>query len=215
MQNSVSMGRAQALAPNFAGIPGEMSFYRQWIVWRMEDKGRSKLDKVPYSPFGGLASVTDASTWGSLDDARSAYQTGNFTGIGFVLTLDDPYAFIDLDDCNGALDCAERQDTIFNNTQSYAERSPSGTGLHIIVKGRVERGRKRAKVELYSDARYMTVTGHVYRDAPIADEGNFVQWLWHEMGGAAGSEPPLDSPQKADDAAVIASGLIPTFGARA
>jgi putative DNA primase/helicase len=42
---------------------------------------------------------------------------------------------------------------------SYAEVSPSGKGVHVIVKGKVAQGRRRNKIEVYSSSRYMTMTG--------------------------------------------------------
>ena len=79
-------------------------------------------------------------------------------GIGFVLTDYDPFTFIDLDDTKATpKQCGTSK--IFNEFESYAERSPSGNGLHIIVKGKLQSGRRRSFVEIYSSARYMTMTG--------------------------------------------------------
>lgn len=171
---------------SFGNIPSEMHFFRQWIVWRFEDKGGKKPDKVPYSPlFNGHAAVDAPGTWGAYDDAVRRYEAGGMDGIGFVLTEDDPYCFIDLDDADGHQETFDRQKRILDMCPGYAELSPSGTGLHIITKAAIERGRKRSKIEVYSNARYMTMTGNVYRDAPIVDAQEFVSMLWHEMGGPA------------------------------
>lgn len=68
---------------------------------------------------------------------------------------------------NGDSSIVSAQTEIFNNFQSYAEISPSGQGLHIIVIGDVPRGRRRNKIEVYSKGRYFNMTGNVYRKSPI------------------------------------------------
>lgn len=194
----------------FETIPSEMKFYRQWVVWRLEDQGGPKPTKVPYCPhvIGAKAAIDKPGTWGSFEDAMRAFDTGNFSGIGFVLTEDDPYAFIDLDDTKGDQEAFARQQRIFSEFPSYAERSPSGTGLHIICKGKVDRGRKRASIEVYSSLRYMTMTGDVYRDAPIVDCQETLTLLWHQMGGPATiHQYGGNAEQKEDDGTIIGRAL--------
>ena len=108
--------------------------------------------------------------------------SGWYAGIGFVLTENDPYSFIDLDDTKGDQTALDRQIKIFNEFNSYAERSPSGSGLHIIVKGAIPSGRRRSFIEVYSSLRYMTMTGDIYRNAPINDCNELLNVLWGQMG---------------------------------
>lgn len=167
----------------YLNVPQEMRLFQQWCVWRYEDTEGPKPTKVPYSPrTGRLASVTDASTWSTFDEALHAVKTTNwYNGIGFVLSENDPYSFIDLDDTKGDLTALDRQLKVYNEFQSYAERSPSGKGLHIIVRGKVPTGRRRSFIEVYSKERYMTMTGDVYRDAPISDHNDLINALWSQM----------------------------------
>lgn len=171
----------------FQNIPQEMRNYAQFVVWRYEDVDSNKPTKVPYSPkLGTLASVTDPSTWGSFDDAMQALSKSNwFSGIGFVLTENDPYAFIDLDDTKGDQSATDKQLRIYQEFDSYAEKSPSGKGLHIIVKGKLESGRRRSNIEIYSSQRYMTMTGDVYRNKPIVDYNELLNVLWGQMGNGS------------------------------
>ena len=58
---------------------------------------------------------------------------------------------------------------------SYSESSPSGTGVHIIVRAVLPAGGKRAKhkglnVELYDRGRYFTKTGWVLGNVPTTIE---------------------------------------------
>lgn len=169
----------------FQNIPQELQSLRQWVCWRLEDDGSSKPTKVPYCPHTGeLASVSDPKTWDTFAHAIAALQqqTWKYSGIGFVFTADDPYAFIDLDDPQGDQETLNRQVKIFNEFQSYSELSPSGKGLHIIVKGAIPSGRKRSKIEIYSSGRYATFTGNVHLNRPIEDRQSLLMLLYTQMG---------------------------------
>ena len=190
-------------------IPDELKALNQWVVWRYEDRGGPKPTKVPYSPHGPkAASVIVPETWGSFEQAVSARDFGRLDGIGFVLTPNDPYCFIDLDAPKGndaeQQKAWRRQVKIFEAFDSYSERSPSGEGLHIIVKASVIEGRRRGDVELYSHGRYMTMTGDVHRNVPIAERQELVDILWAELGQdrspIMGAKNKLDfAPSGTDD----------------
>lgn len=168
---------------DFDNIPLEMRSYRQWLVWRYEDLESAKPTKVPYSAITGkLASVVDNSDWASYDQAVAAMSTDWYNGIGFVLADSDPYCIIDLDDTNGNQIDFDRQQEVYNEFQTYAELSPSGKGLHIILKGSLQSGRKRSHIEIYSSQRYMTMTGNVYRNLPINNQNEAANILWERLG---------------------------------
>lgn len=97
---------------------------------------------------GRLASVSDPSTWGTPDQVFAAVCAGIGVGGGFVLTDDDPFAFIDLDVKPGEHPTEEQKAILAYLAPSYAEWSPSGRGLHIIDKGSVPSGRRRGNIEL-------------------------------------------------------------------
>ena len=165
-------------------VPADMREYAQWVVWRYEDRDSNKPTKVPYDPkTGRLASVADASTWGTFEQAMHALSSDKWAGAGFVFDENDPFAGVDLDDTEGDEAALRVQLKIYQKFASYAERSPSGKGLHIIVRGHVHSGRRRGKIELYSSGRFFTMTGDVYNDAPIAERQTLVSTLWHELGG--------------------------------
>ena len=167
---------------DFDNIPEELRRFRQWVMWRYEDTDSHKPTKVPYSTSGTLAKVNDAATWNTYDECLQALASGQWSGIGFVLTDDDPFAFIDLDDTNVDQAALDRQVKIFNEFDSYSERSPSGRGLHIIVKGSIPSGRRRSFIEIYSSRRFMTMTGDVYRNSPIVDRNELLNSLWGQIG---------------------------------
>ena len=146
----------------FENIPEELRRRPQWLVWKLEERD-SKPTKIPYIAGGvGKASSTDSETWRSFDEAVVALKTGRYDGIGFVFSTGDPYAGIDLDDCrnpeSGELEVWAAKTV--QDLDGYAEVSPSGTGVHIIVRGKAP-NKKRGKVEAYSSERYFTITGQV------------------------------------------------------
>jgi hypothetical protein len=163
----------------YNNIPEELRFYPQWCLWRYEDRNSEKPTKVPYHPSGQLCSVTDPATWSTFDQALIC--VGNYDGMGFVLSDNDPFCFIDLDHTTDQKNI-DRQLQIYETFKSYSEVSPSGNGLHIIVKASVNSGRKRSFVELYSNKRYMTVTGNVYGNLSINNYQEQVTSLWQQMG---------------------------------
>lgn len=204
---------------NFSRIPSELKFRPQWVVWRLIHKeGAPKPTKVPYSPkwTNTPASVNNPASWGTFDDAIAAYEGGTYDGLGFVLTYDDPYTFVDLDDAKGDAAIFDRQQRVFTELPSYAERSPSGTGLHIICKGRVgPPGRKRAQIEVYSGERFMTMTGDVYRDAPIVDCQEKLSILYDQMGGPAAIYTyGADQMQREDDGVIVGRGMDAANGTK-
>ncbi len=166
----------------FRNIPDEIKIYQQFVMWRYEDKNAKKPTKVPYSArTGKLASVTDYVTWSTFEECLNCLNSNLYDGIGFVLTENDPYTVIDLDDTKGDTASLDRQMHIFSEFESYAERSISGTGLHIWIKGSVPSGRRRSCIEVYSSQRYMVMTGDVYRKLPIKDYNGALYALWEQM----------------------------------
>lgn len=177
----------------FEAIPLEMRTYRQWVCWRYEERDGAET-KVPYNPLTGRrASHSDPATWASFDEAVAALATGWYSGIGFVLTEADPFCILDMDDpykleADGSPkypnpeEIAAKQVEIFNMfPNTYAERSPSKRGLHIIAYGAVPSGRKRAAVEIYPHTRFMTMTGDVFVNAPIRNCDAELNSLWAAM----------------------------------
>lgn len=151
-----------------ANIPDELKARPQWVVWR-EEKRQGKLTKVPYSPKSGYKAKSDThATWSSWEAAVSAYQDGhNYAGIGYVFTDDDNMTGIDLDKCGDGKQFEPWALDIVEEMASYTEKSPSGRGLHIIVKGKLPPdGRRKGKVEMYDQLRYFTMTGDVLPSTP-------------------------------------------------
>ncbi len=157
---SVHHAEARHTEELLKNVPEPMRQYDHWVVWKLEERD-GDLTKVPYIAGGvGKAKATDSRTWRTFEEAVRALETGRFDGIGFVLSSGDPFAGVDLDKCRcpqtGELEGWAAE--IIAALGGYAEASPSGTGVHVIVKGKAP-NRKRGKVEAYSEKRFFTVTG--------------------------------------------------------
>jgi putative DNA primase/helicase len=143
------------------GVHEELKSFDHWVMWKAVPRPDGKLDKVPYdAKTGAHASTTDSRTWATFGDAAAAYQTGGYDGLGFVFSSADPFTGIDLDGVRDP-ESGELEDwarTAVDRFDGYAEISPSGEGVHIYVKGRVA-SRKNSAIEVYSAARFFTVTG--------------------------------------------------------
>ena len=126
------------------------------------------VHKRPVTVDGKQSSVTDPATWSSFDDA-TASKVGD--GIGFV--LGEGIGCIDLDDCflpDGSLTVGA-QKVLRLAGKTWVEVSPSGRGLHVWGHLPEGPGRVRVfegqKVETYSRARYMTITGDLWGGTPL------------------------------------------------
>lgn len=164
----------------FQNIPDELKQLNQWCLWRYEETQNGKPTKVPYTIRNSHASTMDSSTWCSFNDAVANVNLG-YSGIGFIFSDSDCYAGIDLDEAKDVLSAA-RQQRVFEEFNSYSERSPSGKGLHIIIKASVPQGRKRSDIELYSSGRFFTFTGNVFNNAAIEERQELATSLWEQLG---------------------------------
>ena len=153
--------------------PSELQKYVQWVLWRLESRNKDKQTKVPYSIRGTNASSTNKHTWASFEAVCEALEAtrgrdSGYSGIGFVLTREDPFVGVDLDHCikNGTIE--EWAQAIVDKLNSYTEITPSGEGLRIFIKGELPpQGRKRGNFEVYAHSRFLTITGNHLEGTPL------------------------------------------------
>jgi putative DNA primase/helicase len=164
---------AHLLSERFhSGVLSELQPLNQWVVWKGELKD-GKHKKVPYNPHyaNARASVKIPKSWGSLEDALTALQSGNFSGIGFMLT--PPLSFIDLDHSydrtTGSITDPQAQ-AIVRVLNSYTEVSPSGTGLHILAFGQLPSRGIHTAIEMYGQERFTTITTDHLAGTPFTIE---------------------------------------------
>ena len=163
------------LDPRFQCVPGIMTAQPNWVCWiaKFED---GKLKKPPIQAAGQnqgmLADKTNPQHLCSFERAKRFYelnrgdplQGGRVAGVGFVLTKQTGIVGIDLDHCVEDGIVSTWASEIIESVGGFAELSPSGTGVHIYLKGRLPFDNRRSgEIEIYSHNSYLTVTGHWLR----------------------------------------------------
>jgi KaiC/GvpD/RAD55 family RecA-like ATPase len=180
-----------ALAPIFDAMPAELKALPNWLVWRYE-QGPNKQLKIPYRPNDPKrrASATDPATWGTYDQAVSAFLFCSWDGIGFA-PQGSGIAAVDLDDCvTDGKPSAAAMAMLDSLGAPYVETSPSGRGLRAFgladpitkAQGNVE----GVDVELYTGGQYVTVTGHTMKQGPLVPLRGFAALADQVRGHAAG-----------------------------
>ena len=146
---------------------------KRWAVHR---------NKVPFNPLSGLNAKSNApNTCVGFVDAQIALD--EYDGMEYL--LGDGVCGIDLDHCidpeTGEINEAAYK--IVDMLHSYAEISPSGTGIHILIRGDMPfTGRQGSRdealqIEMYSEYRFLTITGIAINDKPIAERTKVIQDL--------------------------------------
>ena len=153
-----------------------------YLPWRAQRRRNGKLGKVPVDgtslrpidPF-------DARAMTSLQKAARLVRPGLADGVGLTVTPDLRITVIDLDGCreiDGTFNHAA-QSVLSRFPGTYAEISPSGRGLHLLVPGQVPAGwRRRDGIDII-DLGFVTVTGHCHRPAHGWTDLTDVLAEWH------------------------------------
>lgn len=166
----------------------------RWCNWKLVVKNGRETKMPVCSTTGELARSNDENTWSSFDDALSA--SVQYDGLGFFFK--EPYIGIDIDDVGGEIRdylADEHEDNIVSEfvdmLGSYAEVSPSGNGIHIILKGELPpEGRRKGNVEIYTSGRFFTVTGNAIGGySHITDDSDYGKVKYLHNKYIASSEP--------------------------
>ena len=139
---------------DYSRIPEELKKLKQWVcTW--------DNSKIPMKAFERrAASSTAPDTWGTFEQATAAVENGVYDQIGFVFA-DTGLVGIDIDAGfeDGLMTplCAD----IMKACGSYSEKSRSGRGVHILLRGNLPfTGRNNLKgVEIYKARRFFIMTG--------------------------------------------------------
>ena len=161
--------------------------YAQFVVYSLMPSATrpGKTDKLPINPKTGKnINAHDKKTWMSGTDAIiSRQKLDGAYGIGFVLTENDPFFCIDLDNCVSE-DGKSWSPVALSLLQAFngaaVEVSSSGKGLHIIGSGKVPpHGCKNSafNIELYTEKRFIALTGIQARGSAGVDCNAVLPWL--------------------------------------
>lgn len=178
-------------APSVPKIPAELRNCAQWVCWKNTDRD-GKPTKIPVQPNGSPAKSSDPETWSTYQAAFA--QSHKYAGLGFVFSVDDDYAGVDLDGCrdpNSGYIEPWASEIIERFEHAYIEVSPSRTGVKMFVRSGVQFDRglivdvpaenkygKTPAIEAYSSGRYFAVTGQVLPNREtLGDCTEAIEWL--------------------------------------
>lgn len=185
-------------------IPSELKSLSRWVLWKIDQRD-GRPTKVPIRADSGLPAESDnQTTWTSFENAREAFEKGRggAVGIGFVFARASGISGIDLDHCRdpatGQIDTWAMD--ILRRLNSYSEISPSGSGLHVFVRGTIpvtgaDGGKRKtlkddgyrpdAAVEVYSNKRFFTMTGNILPGYPqtMVDRQDALMTIYTEVFG--------------------------------
>jgi hypothetical protein len=151
---------------NYRNIPDELKEFNQWLLCSQEEKRPLSIDKN-----GNLfnASIKKSEQFLSFSDAL-IFSNKHNCQIGFVLTVEDPFTCIDLD-VKDSSNCADSNQwttsedisnyyKLIEKFSTYTEKSRSGKGFHLWMKGDIGDGQRTGGIEIYSRDRFIICTGN-------------------------------------------------------
>jgi hypothetical protein len=170
------LAELDALRLRLEVLPAAMLAARRWLLWK---DGKQPFYVSGRPRHGALDSQDDLERLGTLEDALAALDDSAYLGLGFALGYDPAlgkhWQGLDLDAAlDGPTFTTERARELYAATDGYAERSPSGKGLHVLGLGESFRAVKwhrpgEQAVELYSAGRFFTMTAQAMRDGELPD----------------------------------------------
>ena len=152
-------------------VPEPLRELPAWLVWRFEQfTGEAKPRKIPYwadgtRRHGQQGAPSDRARLTTFAEARDAAVRGSYDGVGFAPLPDFGYTFLDFDKCvDGDGHMPAEVEAIVGRT--YAEYSPSGTGVRAVLKGDLGNHKSQATADQYgfetfSTAGFVTFTGNI------------------------------------------------------
>ncbi len=159
----------------------ELKSKKIWLCWKYNEEKK----KIPKSYKNTATGVNEEyrKSWCTYDEAMSAKKKYDFDGIGFVI----PKGYVGIDIDKRDLEDETTKD-ILSSLDTYAEKSPSGKGLHLLSQVDLSKIPKNKdgtklnekyyqknphnKIESYVGGltnRFFTYTGNVIVDKPIND----------------------------------------------
>ena len=185
-------------------LPLGLTAGSDFCLYKLEPDKNGKIQKVPYRVSGARA---DPGNVAHLTDYTTAYDTylqGGYDGVGKSV-MEDIFV-VDIDHCveNGEINDFAKE--ILEQLGTYAEVSPSGTGIHIwgrapnvaFDKARYYMNNRQIGLEVYIGSittRFVTITGNSLNDFDVADCSDALQKVLDTyMVRPAANEPPVEAP---------------------
>lgn len=157
----------------YDNIPEELKKLDQWVC-------ANDGSKVPMKAWENkAASSTNPETWSDFETALESYNQHYYDYCGFVFA-DNGYVGIDIDegyDEDGLMSVLGAD--IVGKCHSYTEKSRSGRGFHILLRGTLPfKGKNNlAGVEIYKAARYFIMTGDTLLYNTIEEDQEAIDYV--------------------------------------
>ena len=149
--------------------PAEIRELQGWLIWRVEVNEAGKRLKVPYyanrekryGKNGGAHERTKLVTFAAAVNAASRH---GFDGVGLALMPEFNLTVLDFDHCVSGGRLNDKVAAMIADT--YAEFSPSGTGVHAIYRGAMPNKKSHANAErwgfeTFHSKGFVTFSGNV------------------------------------------------------
>jgi hypothetical protein len=171
------------ISPHVSAItcPAEIKDIPCWLMWRFEHhEGETKPRKVPLyvsgqRRHGQQGSPEDRRQLTTFDAARAAAARKGMDGVGLALLPEWGLCALDFDNCITAGELHPEVAEIA--AQSYAEYSPSGSGVRVLFKGNLLNRKSfdgEFGFETFSTRGFVTVTGNALEVTEILGNENTI-----------------------------------------
>jgi putative DNA primase/helicase len=171
-------------------VPQGMKNIPNWVLHHTYVDETGKMHKkIPCNVINGKVcnvSSTNSSQWSSFEEILKNYEAfkNEVDGMGFVFTEEGGIVGIDLDNVRNPQtgEIIPFAAAIIKLMDSATEISPSGTGVHILIKAAGVKlmwnlknmnevsgfdPEKKVKIEMYAKAHFFTVTGNLIHGKEI------------------------------------------------
>jgi hypothetical protein len=178
----------------------------QWAIWKWTQLPNGGWQKPPFVATrpDRHVSTSDPNTWTNYATALAAVQAGYGDGITYILSVDDPFAAIDIDHCRHvethSIDPWAQLFMQYGVT-TYQEVTPSGEGVRIwgLANGATLNRKltltineKEIAVELFRRTnKALTITGYKLDTVrELTNIDNVIDWgiIWGERRKAAAAD---------------------------
>jgi hypothetical protein len=164
----------------YSNIPDELKSLNQWVVYRTYPNKDGKLKKIIINPAdSSFAHSDNPKTWVRFEQAKAYAESYRYKGLAFALK--NGITFIDIDHAikDGEIVSKEAKRLLELLPDTYTEKSVSGTGIHILLKGSLPpdayRRNDRKGIEMYDSRRFICMTGDMMNiDREIKDYANTI-----------------------------------------
>jgi len=171
-------------------VPSFLCQHRAWLLWKyVVDEPGKKPRKVPYylnghARSGKQGGDADVASLSAFEEVHAAYLKGGWAGVGFAVLPQWGLTGLDFDDCvhDGAVD--PQVEALVAGT--YAEVSPSGTGIRAFMQGALPNNKSKADgsnfgFETFGSAGFLTITGRVLPICELVGSGDSAAPLTEEV----------------------------------